>query len=167
MINSKTSERLEHSRHRSPIYFLVNLVAGLIAYCHQPKKPSLACNCSLYRRRSLSRTHVTYAILAGRFFLLVFSLGLIEEVRVAPLDATFALVYLGVFPSAIAYVSLAYTLARTSASTVASLLYLVSALAVFIAWIWLGEIPTAFSLRGGILILSGAVLVNMLGKAKT
>jgi hypothetical protein len=31
----------EHSRHRSPINFLVNLVAGLIAYCHQPKKPSL------------------------------------------------------------------------------------------------------------------------------
>ena len=32
---------IEHSRHRSPINFLVNLVAGLIAYCHQPKKPSL------------------------------------------------------------------------------------------------------------------------------
>lgn len=33
--------QIEHSRHRSPINFLVNLVAGLIAYCHQPKKPSL------------------------------------------------------------------------------------------------------------------------------
>ena len=31
----------EHSRHRSPINFAVNLMAGLIAYCHQPKKPSL------------------------------------------------------------------------------------------------------------------------------
>ena len=41
MISSKTSERLEHSRHRGPINFLVNLIAGLIAYCHQPKKPSL------------------------------------------------------------------------------------------------------------------------------
>jgi hypothetical protein len=27
--------------NRSPINFLVNLVCGLIAYCHQPKKPSL------------------------------------------------------------------------------------------------------------------------------
>jgi hypothetical protein len=33
--------QIEHSRHRSPINFLVNLVTGLIAYCHQPKKPSL------------------------------------------------------------------------------------------------------------------------------
>jgi len=41
LISSKTSERLEHSSHRSPINFLVNLVAGLIASCYQPKKPSL------------------------------------------------------------------------------------------------------------------------------
>src|SRR6266581_111875 len=33
--------QIEHSRHRSPIHFLVNLVAGLIVYCHRPKKPSL------------------------------------------------------------------------------------------------------------------------------
>jgi len=31
----------EHSRHRSPFHFLVHLLAGLIAYCHHPKKPSL------------------------------------------------------------------------------------------------------------------------------
>jgi hypothetical protein len=37
----KTSSQIEPSRHRSPINFLVNLVAGLIAYGHQPKKPSL------------------------------------------------------------------------------------------------------------------------------
>ena len=33
--------QIEHSRHRSPINFLVHLLAGLAAYCHQPKKPSL------------------------------------------------------------------------------------------------------------------------------
>ncbi len=32
---------IEHSRHRSPYNFLAHLLAGLIAYCHQPKKPSL------------------------------------------------------------------------------------------------------------------------------
>lgn len=37
----KTISQIEHSRHRSPANFLVNLMAGLIAYCHQPKKPSL------------------------------------------------------------------------------------------------------------------------------
>jgi Transposase DDE domain len=33
--------QIEHWRHRSPVNFLVHLLAGLIAYCHQPKKPSL------------------------------------------------------------------------------------------------------------------------------
>ncbi len=36
-----------HTRHRSPINFLVHLMAGLIAYCHQPKKPSLDLGLSL------------------------------------------------------------------------------------------------------------------------
>jgi hypothetical protein len=37
----KNISQIEHSRHRSPINFLVNLICGLIAYCRQPKKPSL------------------------------------------------------------------------------------------------------------------------------
>jgi hypothetical protein len=37
----KNISQIEHTRHRSPINFLVNLLCGLIAYCHQPKKPSL------------------------------------------------------------------------------------------------------------------------------
>jgi transposase len=37
----KNISQIEQSRHRSPINFLVNLICGLIAYCHQPKKPSL------------------------------------------------------------------------------------------------------------------------------
>ena len=37
----KNISLIEHSRHRNPINFLVNLLCGLIAYCQQPKKPSL------------------------------------------------------------------------------------------------------------------------------
>ena len=37
----KNISQIEHSRHRSPVNFMVNAVCGLIAYCHQPKKPSL------------------------------------------------------------------------------------------------------------------------------
>jgi DDE family transposase len=37
----KNSCQLEHTRHRSPYNFLAHLLAGLVAYCHQPKKPSL------------------------------------------------------------------------------------------------------------------------------
>jgi hypothetical protein len=37
----KNISQIEHTRHRSPVNFLVNLMCGLIAYGHQPKKPSL------------------------------------------------------------------------------------------------------------------------------
>jgi transposase len=37
----KNISQIEHSRHRSVANFMVNLICGLIAYAHQPKKPSL------------------------------------------------------------------------------------------------------------------------------
>ena len=37
----KNISQIEHSRHRSLTGFMLNLVAGLVAYCHQPKKPSI------------------------------------------------------------------------------------------------------------------------------
>jgi hypothetical protein len=37
----KNISQIEHSRHRSVTNFLINLLCGLIAYAHQPKKPSL------------------------------------------------------------------------------------------------------------------------------
>jgi len=40
----KNISQIEHTRHRSPDNFFINIVAGLIAYTHQPKKPSLNLN---------------------------------------------------------------------------------------------------------------------------
>lgn len=37
----KNISQIEHTRHRSVSNFMINLVAGLIAYTHQPTKPSL------------------------------------------------------------------------------------------------------------------------------
>ena len=37
----KNISQIEHSRHRSVTNFFVNVLCGLIAYCHQPSKPSL------------------------------------------------------------------------------------------------------------------------------
>jgi len=39
--------QIEHSRHRRPINFFVHLLAGLAAYCHLPKKPSLRLDADL------------------------------------------------------------------------------------------------------------------------
>jgi len=37
----KNISQIEHTRHRSGVNAMVNLLAGLVAYTHQPKKPSL------------------------------------------------------------------------------------------------------------------------------
>jgi len=37
----KNISQIEHSRHRSVTNFFVNVLCGLIAYCHKPSKPSL------------------------------------------------------------------------------------------------------------------------------
>lgn len=38
----KNISQIEHSRQRRPINAFVNIIAGLIAYCHQPKEPALS-----------------------------------------------------------------------------------------------------------------------------
>ncbi|MCC5648097.1 transposase [Nostoc sp. CHAB 5824] len=37
----KNVYQIEHSRHRGFINLFCNVLCGLIAYCHQPKKPNL------------------------------------------------------------------------------------------------------------------------------
>lgn len=101
-----------------------------------------------------------YAIWLGTAFLLLFSPGVLTEMRVAPLTATEAAVYLGVFPGAVGYVSWAYALSRLSGSTAGSFLYLVPLVALGIAWLWLSEVPSWLVLWGGLLVLVGVILVN-------
>lgn len=40
----KNVSQIDHSRHRSPVNFAINLLAGLVAYCKQPKKPAIKVN---------------------------------------------------------------------------------------------------------------------------
>lgn len=41
----KNISQIEHSRHRSPANFLVNVLGGLAAYCRQPHKPCMKFDC--------------------------------------------------------------------------------------------------------------------------
>jgi drug/metabolite transporter (DMT)-like permease len=113
-----------------------------------------------YLARYGSLRFTTYAIWAGTLVMLVFLPGLPGAVAGAPLGATLSVVYLGVFPTVVAYLALGYAFARMPASNATSFLYLVPGLAFVIAWIWLGEVPTLLTVIGGAITLSGVVLVN-------
>jgi drug/metabolite transporter (DMT)-like permease len=101
-----------------------------------------------------------YAIWAGTLVLLLFSRGLGDAVRMAPLNATAAVVYLGLFPAAVGYVTWGRVLSAWSASRAATALFLVPGVSLAISWAWLGEVPTLLSLVGGALALAGLGLVR-------
>ncbi|WP_457627815.1 DMT family transporter [Oceanithermus sp.] len=106
-----------------------------------------------------------YTLWAGTLWMLPFWPGLPEAVAAAPAAATWSVVYLGVGPAALAYVLWTNALSRLPASRVTSFLYLSPALAILIAWLWLGEWPSALSLAGGGLAVLGVLVTNLWGRA--
>jgi drug/metabolite transporter (DMT)-like permease len=108
----------------------------------------------------------SYVIWFGTVPMLVFLPGLISQLPAAPVSSTWTVVFLGVFPGALAYVLWSYALARMPASTTASFLYATPVLATFVAWLWQGTVPTAVTVGGGVLALLGVILVQTRGRPK-
>lgn len=101
-----------------------------------------------------------YTIWAGTLFMLSASPGVLLQVFSASIYTNLSVIYLGIFPTVIAYLALAYAVARVGATKGSSSIFLTPVMAFIIAWIWLNEIPGWSSILGGAIIMAGVVLVN-------
>lgn len=97
---------------------------------------------------------------AGTLPMLAYAGGLDAALQRAALYPLLAVLYIGVFPAAIAYVTWSMALFEAQVSRVAPLLYLSPILASGIAWVVLGERPGWGLAGGGILILAGVWIIQ-------
>lgn len=102
----------------------------------------------------------TFGCLVGTIACLPFTGQLVSDVAAAPVSATFEMVYLGLFPTAIAFYAWAYALSRTTAGKMGTTTYIVPALVVLMSWIFLGEVPGLAVLVGGALCLAGVAVAR-------
>jgi drug/metabolite transporter (DMT)-like permease len=120
------------------------------------QKPALA------RVPALSVTAIACAI--GAVVTLPFAPLLAEELGSAPPDAIAWIVYLGIFPTAIAFTTWAFALNRTSAGRLGSTTYLVPPVAIGLAWLMLNEVPPALAFVGGALSIGGVIVARSRGR---
>ncbi len=85
---------------------------------------------------------------------------LITETRAAPTSSVLWVVYLGVFPTAIAFTTYAFALKHMSASSLGVTTYLVPPITIVLGLIFLGETPPAMAYLGGALALVGVALAR-------
>ncbi len=100
----------------------------------------------------------TFGCVVGTIACLPFTGQLLSQLATAPVTATLSVVYLGVFPTAVAFTTWAYALSRTSAARMGATTYLVPAVTVLLGWAILGEVPGSLALAGGALCLAGVAV---------
>ncbi|MFE2686321.1 DMT family transporter [Streptomyces mirabilis] len=131
----------------------VGYAAGVVA-----QKPALG------RASALQVT--TFGCLVGTVVCLPFAGQLVHDVAHAPATATLNVLYLGVFPTALAFTTWAYALARTTASRMGATTYAVPALVVSMSWLFLDEVPALLTLAGGALCLAGVAVSRSRPRSK-
>ena len=112
--------------------------------------------------RRLSALEVTwFACTIGAIVCLPFAGDLASTVQVLPLGSIGWIVYLGVFPTAIAFTTFAYALARTDASKLGVTTYIVPPITITLGWLFLDEVTPLLAIVGGVVCLVGVAVARM------
>lgn len=108
-----------------------------------------------------SALHITWlAATVGLVVCLPFAGSLLDELGDADGSSIAWMVYLGVFLTAIGFLTWAYALSRTTAGRMGATTYLVPPIAILIGWAMLGESPETLAFLGGALCLGGVVITR-------
>jgi drug/metabolite transporter (DMT)-like permease len=97
---------------------------------------------------------------AGTVALLPYLPTLLAELAAAPAATAAGIAYLGVFPTALAFLTWGYALSRTTAGRLAAATYAVPPIVVLLSWTLLDEIPAPLALAGGALCLVGVAVAT-------
>lgn len=109
----------------------------------------------------LSALQVTWTCCTvGTAFCLPYAPALLRELAAAPSSGTAWLVFLGVFPTSVAFTAWAYALARGSAGKLAATAYLVPPITILMSWLILAEVPRTVAVLGGALCLVGVYIAR-------
>lgn len=97
----------------------------------------------------------------GTAQLCIYLPGLGKEIIAAPLNVNFAVLLLGIFPSALAYLGWAYVLRHVEVSRASIALYFIPPTAIIMASVILNEKPTASVLVGGAIVITSILTMNL------
>jgi len=126
--------------------------AMLYASCATAQKPLLS------RVSPLTMTWI--GCLAGLVASLPFVGVFADEVVAASATATFTAVYLGAFPTAIAFLTWGYALTHMTAGRLSTSTYVVPPLVIAFSWLLLSEAPAPLAVLGGTLCLLGVAIAT-------
>jgi drug/metabolite transporter (DMT)-like permease len=137
------------------LFILIAAVGGSIYIILQKKL--------LDRYRAIDVATIT--IWFGTIFMLIYIPRLITELKSADVQNTLEVVYLGIFPAAIAYVLWSQALTKFKTAThITSFLYISPIVTMVIGVLYLNELPNSISIIGGLIALGGVILTNTKGR---
>ncbi len=140
----------------SPGVFLVLIAAIATSIFFVYQKP-------LFKKYSAIEL-TAYFTWTGTLPFLFFAPGLFDTLQSATNEANLSAIYIGIFPTALAYLTWAIALSQSNASSVSNTLYAEPVVAIVITWVWLHELPSPLSIVGGVIAISSLLFVNLYGK---